>query len=116
MGRRKIELDYKVVDTALYYGATMKQLQFLLEKNGIPLDCKTIERRIKADKGMIFSEYREKHREGLKLKMIQKAVEMAFSGNSTMMIFCLKNICKWTDVQQVDNNSQVNVNYKIVKK
>jgi len=116
MGRKKIELDYKIVDTALYYGATKDQLHHLLERQGIILDHKTIERRIKADKGMIFSEYREKMKSGLKLKLVQKAVEMAFGGHATMLIFCLKNLCHWTDVQTVENDSKVEVNYKIVEK
>jgi len=106
MGRPKKELDYKVVDTALYYGATMKQVQFLLERNGIKLECKTIERRIKSDKGMLFTEYREKHREGLKLKLVQKAVEMAFSGNATLMIFCLKNLAGWHDGNKEINDGK----------
>ena len=106
MGRKKIELDYKIVDTALYYGATMKQVQFLLERNGTTLDIKTIERRIKADKGMLFTEYIDKHKEGLKLKLVQKAVEMAFSGNSTIMIFCLKNLCAWHDGNKEINDGK----------
>ena len=31
MAKPETKFDYKIVDTALYFGATIKQLQFLLE-------------------------------------------------------------------------------------
>ena len=43
------------------------------------------------------------------MKLVQKALDRAFSGNSTMLIFCLKNINKWCDniEQKIDGNMTV---------
>jgi hypothetical protein len=65
----------------------------------------TIKNHIKQRYGMSFSEYAEKKLSRTKVKLVQKAIEMATSGNSTMMIFCLKNLCKWSD----NNDQQVEI-------
>lgn len=44
-----------------------------------------------------MTEYREKHKDTLKIALKGKAVNMALSGNVPMLIFCLKNICNWSD-------------------
>lgn len=33
----------------------------------------------------------------MKYRLIDRAVDMAMSGNTTMMIFCLKNYCGWVE-------------------
>ena len=62
----------------------------------------TIKNHIKKRYNMTFTEYAEKKLSRTKVKLVQKAIEMATSGNTTMMIFCLKNICKWND-----NNNEI---------
>jgi len=57
----------------------------------------TITDAIRIRKGLNFTEYREEKMAGVKLKLQQKAIQMAMSGNTTMMIFTLKNLCKWQD-------------------
>jgi len=57
----------------------------------------TIKNHIKKRYGLTFTEYAEKKLSRTKVKLVQKAIEMAMSGNTTMMIFSLKNICKWQD-------------------
>jgi hypothetical protein len=71
------------------------------------LDCheNTIKNHIKQRYGMTFSEYSEKKLSRTKLKLVQKAIEQATSGNTTMLIFCLKNLCKWSD----NNDQQVEI-------
>lgn len=71
------------------------------------LECheNTIKNHIKKRFDMTFTEYAEKKLSRTKVKLVQKAIEMANSGNSTMMIFCLKNICKWNDNN--DNNVDI---------
>jgi len=44
-----------------------------------------------------MAELREKKKEGVKMSLKGKAVMMALSGNVPMLIFCLKNLCQWTD-------------------
>lgn len=51
-----------------------------------------------------MTEYREKRRDSLKIQLKRKAVTMALGGNVSMLIFCLKNLCGWSDnVQQVQD-------------
>jgi hypothetical protein len=63
------------------------------------LECheNSIKNHIKKRYGLTFTEYAEKKLSRTKVKLVQKAIEQATSGNTTMLIFCLKNICKWQD-------------------
>ena len=63
-----------------------------------------------------LTEYYEKRRDGLKTALKNKAVQMALSGNPSMLIFCLKNICGWSDNVQVvpdkeDAKNQIRLAY-----
>lgn len=44
-----------------------------------------------------MTDYREKRKDSLKTQLKRKAVTMALGGHATMLIFCLKNLCGWTD-------------------
>lgn len=41
--------------------------------------------------------FREANCQHIKQKLIDRAIEMGLKGNATMLIFCLKNYCKWSD-------------------
>lgn len=110
MSKPDTQLDYGVVDTALYYGATIKQLKFLLAKKGVDISERTIQRAIERDKDKTFTEYRDEHKGGLQLKLTQKAVEMALNGNVSMLIFCLKNLCGWSDKQETEVKNDIKIN------
>jgi hypothetical protein len=62
----------------------------------------TIRMHISQRFGLTFTEYAEKKLSRTKVKLVQKAIEMAMSGNTSMMIFSLKNICGWADKNDVD--------------
>lgn len=73
----------------------------------------TVERRIHKWEKTTFSIFKEKHSRSIKYKLIDKAIDMAMSGNSTMMIFALKNICGWGDRAEVTKDSEPKViNFK----
>lgn len=88
----KKELNYDAIDALLQFKTTKK---FCADYLGISED--TIERRLKEDKGMTFTEYHELKMGRTGIKLQQKAIEQALKGNTTLMIFCLKNLAKWTD-------------------
>jgi hypothetical protein len=63
-----------------------------------------------------MTEYREKRRDSLKIQLKRKAVTMALGGNVSMLIFCLKNLCGWSDNVQVvpdkeDAKNQIRLAY-----
>lgn len=51
-----------------------------------------------------LTELREKRKDSLKLQLKRKAVTMALGGNVAMLIFCLKNLCGWSDNTQIVPN------------
>lgn len=113
MSRPETELDYKIVDTALFYGATLEQVQFLLRQKGQSITTKTIQRCIERDKGVGFKEYREQQFIGCKYSLKQKAIKKAMNGDNTMLIFCLKNLLGWAD--KVDQNLSTDISINIDK-
>ena len=79
----------------------------------------TIENRIKEHyPDYTFSEFRDKYMSNVRVSLVQKALKKALEDNSnTMLIFCLKNICQWSDNNAVDvtpgEGGIVNVTYKV---
>ena len=57
----------------------------------------TIKNHIKKRFDQTFSAYADRKLSRTKVKLVSKAIEQATSGNTTMLIFCLKNLCKWQD-------------------
>ena len=75
----------------------------------------TIKNHIKKRYNMTFTEYAEKKLSRTKVKLVQKAIEMANSGNATMLIFCLKNINKWSDNNNIEvdlKTTEIKLSYK----
>ena len=102
----KIKLNYDKLDAMLQFKVS---LAFCADYLGVSRD--TILRRIKDDHGMSFTDYHALKMERTATKLQQKAIEMALGGNNTMMIFCLKNLAKWSD--KIENKSiveQVQIN------
>jgi hypothetical protein len=63
----------------------------------------TIKDHIKKRFQLSFTEYADKKLSRTKVKLAQKALQMAFKGDRTMLIFSLKNINKWVDNPEPDN-------------
>jgi len=107
----KIEIDWAVLDAILQFKPTLKVCADVI---GTSTD--TIEKRIKEEHGCTFSEYRDKKMGKVKIKLQQKAIEMALSGNATMMIFSLKNLCGWADkIEHQPNGSDKPFTFQIVR-
>lgn len=109
----KKPFDWKILDALVQFKVSMR---FCAEY----MDCseKHIERNIKAKYKMTFTEYKELKSQGVALKLQQKAINMALQdGNTTMMIFCLKNIANWSDkLEQKVTEGNITVNYTKAKK
>ena len=77
----------------------------------------TLERRIKEAYDQTYNEFKTQHLAPTGMKLAQKALSEAMSGNSQLLIFCLKHYNGWSDrgdgagVQvNVQNNVNQNVN------
>jgi len=82
------------------------------------LDCpaSTIKDHIRYRYGLTFTEYADKKLSVTKLKLVQKAIQMAMNGNVVMTIFCLKNINKWQDKFETEidiNMNKIELSYKV---
>lgn len=92
----------------------IKQLIAILRIKPTLLDCaafldvepSTIDKWIKRTHGITFSEFREQKMVHTRFNLIRKALTMADQGNVTMLIFCLKNLCDWSDNNQQETNDQ----------
>jgi len=96
VGRPTVELNYDKLDALLQFKVTKA---FCADYLGVSED--TIEKRLRRDHDMTFMDYAalKIQRNGLRLQ--QKALDMAMNGNVVMMIFCLKNIAKWSDSVEI---------------
>lgn len=79
---------------------TLKDCAAFLE-----VDPSTIERHIKKTYKCSYAEFREQNMVHTRFSLIRTALKQADSGNTAMLIFCLKNLCGWTDKQETDITS-----------
>lgn len=62
---------------------------------------RTVEETIRKHFNLTFREFREQRMVHTRLNLIRAATKAALSGNNNvMLIFCLKNLCKWADRQE----------------
>lgn len=107
IGRPKTEVPMDVVDAACQLNATANQVLEILASQGHKISYNTLVREIKRLYGLSFEDYRDKKTDLTRLKLAQKAVKMGLDGNATMLIFCLKNLCGWTDRQELKASHDV---------
>ena len=99
VGRKKIELNWDKLDLILQFKPSKDVVADILE-----VSEDTIERRIKEVKKCTFMEYRNRKMAPVKIRLVRKAIDKAMNGDNTMLIFCLKNFCGWSD-RPADFNS-----------
>jgi AraC-like DNA-binding protein len=108
MGRPPIDID-------------MDQLAALCRMKPTQEDCAaffkcspdTIANKIKDETGLTFSEFREQSLVHTRFDLIRKAIKKA-DHSDTMHIFCLKNLCGWSDKTEATTISDATI--KIDKK
>ena len=101
----KVEIDWKVLDALLQFKVTCK---FCAEYMDVSKDA--IERRIKEKHNLTFKQYHMKKMARTAVKLQQKAIETALTGNTTMMIFALKNIAGWADKIDESITGEIKIN------
>lgn len=92
MSREKKELTESDLKTLMRLNPTLEDTAAFFECNP-----RTIERYIEKHFELTFVEFRKQNMVHTRLSLIRKAIQQAESGNTAMLIFCLKNLCKWKD-------------------
>lgn len=64
----------------------------------------TIERYARKTFGMSYASFREQNAVHTRFNLIRTALAEAESGNTAMLIFCLKNLCGWKDRHDVSTS------------
>lgn len=111
---KKIEVNKDVLETSLSFRSTLKSAvdrQKLIA--GLDMSISTIQRFCVKTYGVSFDEAKDIFSSDIPLQLMQKAVELALSGNATMLIFCLKNLCGWKDnPDEKTDDTPVKIVYK----
>ena len=103
----KFDLDWKVLDGMLQFNPSQR---FCAEYLGC--SAKTLERHIREKYDMTYLEYKDTKMDRTRFTLQQTAIQMAMKKDRTLLIFCLKNLCKWVDkydVDQITTNKEIKV-------
>ena len=98
MGRPKIELNWKQVDSMLAYQCTLEEVAAFLD-----VSQDTVERRTKEEKGITFAEYSKVKRQIGLISLRRTGFEMA-KKHPAVWIFHAKNKLGMTDQLEVSGN------------
>ena len=109
MGRPQAPINKRLLETLAAYGLTRKDIVNVLSTDlGLHTDYKgctddTVDRFVKREYGVTFSEFLIKRKSILKSQLLNKAFAMV-GKNAAVTIFFLKNVLGWTDkIEQTQN-------------
>lgn len=105
----KCPFSWEKLDGLLAYKSSLNVCSDILDVHE-----NTIKNHIKQRFGLTFTEYSEKKLSRTRVKLVQKAIEMATNGNTAMMIFALKNLCGWADKIEHKQDDTKPFEFKIV--
>lgn len=93
----------------------LMRLKPTLEDTAAFFECshKTIERMVRKNFKTSFVQFRDQNMVHTRLNIVRKAIQKAESGDNTMLIFCLKNLCDWQDNIKHDHSVVRDVVIKI---
>lgn len=100
MGRPPVDIDMDKLATLMRYKPTAKDCAAFFK-----CSVDTIENRIREYAGVTFSEFRDQNMVHTRFSLIQSAIRRGMAGDNTMHIFCLKNLCGWSDKGPDDKES-----------
>lgn len=94
-GRPAKEFDWKLLDSILQFGARLIDCSEMLE-----LSDDTIQRNIRVEHDLTFSEYRERKMSRMRMKILQKQFDVAMQGNVALLIWLGKQHLGQVDKQE----------------
>ena len=97
-GRKEVKFDWEKLNIILRFGGTKKDSAEIME-----VSEDTIERRIKKEYDMTFTEYKTQKMAYMRMKILQKQYEVAMRGNVSMLIWLGKQNCNQVDKQTLDH-------------
>ena len=99
-----IGADWPTIRTELYRHTTNQDFK-KWRASDLPSQS-TLERWLKADSGVdSLTELKQKRMATVKCRLQSKAITMALSGDKSLLIFSLKNLCDWSDRQTIEESS-----------
>lgn len=111
-GRPRKEFDWDKLNAILQYGAKLVDAADIMDVH----PC-TVSEKIKTKFKMSFPEYRDKKMSKVRVGLAQKQVEVAMSGNVTMLIWLGKQWLEQTDKQELSGDDKgISINYNVIKK
>jgi hypothetical protein len=110
-GTRYKEVSWDIVTTAVKFDATANQVLAALADKGQIVSHDTLVRIVKEKTGMNFADFKEQNTDIIRLGLKKRALAMALQGDRAMLIFCLKNLCKWSDrVEHQHHGDAIKIN------
>lgn len=97
MARPIITIDYEVVDKLCHIQCTGEEIASVLR-----IDYDTLQRAVKRDKKMSFTEYFKQKANGGKASLRRMQWKAAESGNTTMLIWLGKQMLNQSDKSQTE--------------
>ena len=95
-GRPRIELDFKTIDKLCAIQCTGEEIASVLD-----IDYDTLNRRLKQDTGMSFTEYFIKKSGNGKASLRRRQFELAANGNVTMLVWLGKQYLSQSDKSDI---------------
>jgi len=105
MARPRKELDQDQFESLCRMNPTLKDVSAFFK-----LSEDTIHRRCLEWGYTGFADARQQSMVHTRLNLIRRALKQAESGNTTMLIFCLKNLCGWADKQETIQTGEIKIN------
>ena len=96
-GRPKIELDRKQLVSLALANVSFAQALMILEATDQIISPRAFKNYLKREFGRTWEQMRSSRLEYVKYRLVNDAVKKALAGNDKLHIFCLKNICGWSD-------------------
>lgn len=67
---------------------------------------RTVENTVRKHFDLTFFDFREQNAVHTRLSLIRKAIGLAEAGNVSMLVFSLKNMCKWTEKSEISTDEE----------